>query len=61
MNTQTDTPTPPNSALMGDIPTQTPDKSRRVDVPTVEDDNDENEPNYDGSEAMQNMWQRNSY
>jgi hypothetical protein len=61
MNTQTDTSLPQHTALQADLSRQTSDKLRRVEVPTVEDDDDENESPYDGADALQNMWQRNSY
>jgi hypothetical protein len=57
MNTQTDTPLPlPGAALIPSVK-----KPRRVEVPTLDDDDDQSEPGFEDGEALQNMWQRNSF
>jgi hypothetical protein len=61
MNTRTDTPTPLHATPLTDLSTHAADKPRRVEVPTVEDDDNDNELPDEGADALQNMWQRNSY
>jgi hypothetical protein len=61
MSTQTDTPKLLHATPLTDLSTHAADKPRRVEVPTVEEDDDDNESPYDGADALQNMWQRNSY